>query len=216
MIIENCDAFDDVYNGVTADGIEAITSALKLSDYEHEQLERHKKLSQLADEDAVYTIRKNVHYLWLVDEFFNDAQKWLSIKSKKYDKRKKYSEKDSYDYIMGKLKEFFQVNTLEIIALSYEGYEQYLRQITFTTDSDYIFYMTIPVIENITTDNLELVNYGKIGLGYYSLEHCMNTYGLSYNVKELKPIMDEILTSEGCKKHWSKKELIGKKENYDG
>ena len=89
MIIENCDTFDDVYNGATVDGIEAITSALKLSDYEHEQLERHKKLSQLADEDVVYTIRKNVHYFWLVDKFFDGAKKWLSIKSQEYDRRKK-------------------------------------------------------------------------------------------------------------------------------
>ena len=216
MIIENCDTFDDVYNGVTADGIEAITSALKLSDYEHEQLERHKKLSQLADEDVVYTIRKNVHYFWLVDKFFDGAKKWLSIKSQEYDRAKKYSEKENYDYIVGELKNIFQVDILEIINLTYEGYEHYSRWISFTTDSDYIFHMTIPVIKNITTSNLEFVNYGKIGLGYYSSEHCMNTYGLSYNVKELRPIMDEILTSEGCKKHWSKKELIGKKDNFDG
>lgn len=91
------------YNGVTADGLKAITSALELSAYEHKKVEQHQKLSQLADEDVVYIIRKNVNYLWL-DYHFDDAQKWLTIKSQKYDKRKKYSEKDSYDYLVGYLK----------------------------------------------------------------------------------------------------------------
>ena len=44
----------------------------------------------------------------------------------------------------------------------------------------------------------------------------MNTYGSSYNVMELKTVMNEILTSESCKKHQSKKELISKEENNNG
>lgn len=46
------------YCGATSDGIKAINSAIALSTYEHQKLERHKKLSQLADEDVVNTIRK--------------------------------------------------------------------------------------------------------------------------------------------------------------
>ena len=192
-----------VYNGATADGVKAITDALELSAYEHKKLEQHKKLSQLADEDVAYMIRKNVNYLW-VDYWFDDAQKWLTIKSKKYDKRKKYAEKDAYEYLVDKLKEIFQVDTCEIIRMCYEGYEQYTRWIEFTTNSDYIFRMTIPVIERITLELMSYVNYGKIALGYYESDCCTRMCGASYNAIELKPIMDKIITSEECKKHLSK------------
>ena len=191
------------YNGVTADGLKAITSALELSAYEHKKLEQHQKLSQLADEDVVYMIRKNVNYLWF-DYHFDDVQKWLTIKSQKYDKRKKYSEKDSYDYLVGYLKEIFQVDVLEIIEMTYEGYSQYTRWITFVTNSDYVFHMTVPVIKMVTVDLLSQVNYGKIALGYYTSEHCMHMCGASYNMSDLKATMDEILAID---KHLSKTEI---------
>lgn len=194
---------DTIYNGATADGVKAITDALELSAYEHKKLERHQKLSQLADEDVAYMIRKNVNYLW-VDYYFDDAKEWLSIKTQKYNKRKKYTEKDAYEYLVYKLKEIFQVDTCEIIRMCYEGYEQYSRWIEFTTDSDYVFHMTIPVIKRITSKLMSYVNYGKIALGYFESESCRRICGTSYNAAELKPVMDEILTSEEHKKHLSK------------
>jgi hypothetical protein len=195
--------YDTIYNGATADGVKAITDALELSAYEHKKLERHKKLSELADEDVAYMIRKNVNYLW-VDYYFDGAKDWLSIKAQKYDKRKKYSEKDAYEYLVDKLKEIFQVDTCEIIRMCYEGYEQYSRWIEFTTDSDYVFHMTVPVIKRITPKLMAYVNYGKIALGYYKGESYRRVCGASYNAAELKPVMDEILTSEEHKKHLSK------------
>ena len=215
MMIETSNMIDS-YTGASSEDIKAINSALKLSAYEHEELERHEKLSQLADEEVVYTIKRKVNYIWLADYIFESARDWLSIKSQKYDKRKKYPDKENYNQLVDTLKKIFQVDTLEIITMCYEGHGRYSRWITFTTDSDYIFYMTIPVIKNITIDNIDYVNYGKIGLGYYTSEHCMNTYGSSYNVMELKTVMNEILTSESCKKHQSKKELISKEENNNG
>ena len=194
---------DTIYNGATADGIKAITDALELSAYEHKKLERHQKLSQLADEDVAYMIRKNVNYLW-VDYYFDGAKDWLSIKTQKYDKRKKYAEKDAYEYLVGKLKEIFQVDTCEIIRMCYEGYEQYSRWIEFTTDSDYVFHMTIPVIKRITPKLMSYLYYGKITLGYYVGESYRRICGASYNAGELKPVMDEILTSEEYKEHLSK------------
>ena len=200
--------FDDVYCGTNVEGIKAITSALELSAYEHKELERHKKLSQLADEDVAYTIRKNVNYMW-VDLFFDNAKEWLSIRKQKYDKRKKYKEKESYELLVNKLKEIFEVDTVEIIKMFYEGCERYSRWIEFTTDSDYVFHMTIPVVKRITPELMFYVNYGKIALGYCESESCRRMCGTSYNATELKPIMDEILTLEEHKKHLSKTEGVG-------
>jgi len=195
--------YDTIYNGTTIDGVKAITDALELSAYEHKKLERHQKLSQLADEDVAYTIRKNVNYLW-VDYYFDDAKEWLDIRTQKYDKRKKYKEKDAYEYLVNEIKEIFQVDTCEIIRMCYEGYEQYSRWIEFTTDSDYIFHMTIPVVKRITPKLMSYVYYGKVTIGYYVGENYRRICGASYNTTELKPIMDEILTSEEYKKHLSK------------
>lgn len=196
-------AEDNMYNGIKPDGAKAIADALELSAYEHKKLERHQRLSQLADEDIAYTIRRNVDYFW-ADYYFKDAQKWLSIKATKYDKRKKYPEKEAYEHLVDILKKVFQVEVLEIFSMSYEGYEQYTRWIEFTTDSDYVFHMTVPVVKRITTELMLMVNYGKIALGYYQAEHSIIICGLSYNLSELKPVMDEILSSEEHKKHWSK------------
>lgn len=200
--------YDTIYNGATADGVKAITDALELSAYEHKKLERHQKLCQLADEDVAYMIRKNVNYLW-VDYYFDGANDWLSIRSKKYDRRKKYPERDAYEYLVGKLKEIFQVGTCEIIGMCYEGYEQYTRWIEFTTDSDYVFHMTIPVIKRITPELMSYVNYGKIALGYLESECYRRMCGASYNASELKSVMNEILTSEEHKKHLSAKDEQG-------
>ncbi len=191
------------YNGVNLEGAKAISNALELSMYEHKKLERHQKLSQLADEDVAYTIRRNVDYLW-ADYYFDDANKWLSIKANRYDKRKKYSEKESYERLVDMFKEVFQTKVLEIFSMSYEGYEQYTRWIEFTTDSDYVFHMTIPVVKRITPELMSMINYGKIALGYYRAEHSIIICGSSYNLSELKPIMDEILSSGEHKNHWSK------------
>lgn len=198
--------YDTIYNGATADGVKAITDALELSAYEHKKLERHQKLSQLADEDVAYMIRKNVNYLW-VDYHFDDANDWLSIRSKKYDRRKKYPEKEAYERFVGILKEVFQVEVLEVFNMSYEGYEQYTRWIEFTTDSDYVFHMTVPVAKRITPKLMSMVDYGKIALGYYRAKHSIMMCGSSYNLSELKPVMDEILTAEEDQKHLSAKDV---------
>ena len=193
------------YNGANSEGVKAISNALELSTYEHKKLERHQKLSQLADEDVAYTIRRNVNYLW-ADYYFDNANKWLSIKANKYDKRKKYSEKESYERLVDILKEVFQTEVLEVFSMSYEGYERYTRWIEFTTDSDYVFHMTIPVVKRITPELMPMVNYGKIALGYYQAEHSIMVCGSSYNLLELKSVMDEILTAEMYQRHLSAKD----------
>ena len=188
------------YNGITTDGAKAVAEAIELSKYEHNELARHQKLSELADDNVAYTIRMNVIHLW-ADYFFDDAMAWLSIRSKKYDRRKKYHEKEAYDALVNVLKEVFQTEVLEVFSMNYEGYEQYTRWIEFTTDSDYVFHMTVPVVKRITPKLMSMVNYGKIALGYYQAEHSILVCGSSYNLLELKSVMDEILTAEMYQRH---------------
>ena len=196
---------DERYNGITTEGAKAVAEAIELSKYEHKELARHQKLSELADDDVAYTIRQNVNYLW-ADYYFDDAMAWLSIRSKKYDRRKKYPEKEAYDALVGVLKEIFKVDTLDIYRMCYEGYEQYARWIEFTTDSDYVFHMTVPVIKRITSKLMDYVLYGKVAFGYFENTSCRRICGASYNVAELKSVMDEILTTEGYQKHLSAKD----------
>ena len=196
---------DEKYNGITTDVAKAVADAIELSKYEHKELARHQKLSELADGDVAYTIRMNVIHLW-ADYYFDGAMAWLSIRSKKYDRRKKYPEKEAYDALVDVLKEVFQTEVLEVFSMSYEGYEQYTRWIEFTTDSDYVFHMTVPVVKRITPKLMSMVNYGKIALGYYQAEHSIMMCGSSYNLLELKSVMDEILTAEMYQRHLSAKD----------
>ena len=101
----------DIYNGVNKGGLDAINSAVKLSKIQKEEAKRYAKLSQLADEDLAYIIRKNVNY-GFVTYLFDSAMKWCEMRTEKYDKRRKYEEKESYNYIVDKLKEIFDIETV--------------------------------------------------------------------------------------------------------
>ena len=149
----------DIYNGVNKGGLDAINSAVKLSKIQKEEAKRYTKLSQLADEDLAYIIRKNVNY-GFVTYLFDSAMKWCEMRTGKYDKRKKYEEKESYNYIVNKLKEIFDIETLEITRMTYLGFDQCEMWIEFITNSDYVFRLEIPNINRVTTENMISLRYG--------------------------------------------------------
>ncbi len=193
----------DMYNGVNKGGLNAINSAVKLSKIQKEEAERYTKLSQLADEDLAYTIRKNVNY-GFVTYLFDSAMKWCEMRTGKYDKRRKYNEKESYDYIIGKLKKIFNVKTVEIIRMVYLGFDQCEMWIEFTTDSDYVFRLEIPNINRVTTENMVSLRYGMAGLAYYENSCCIRCVGSSYNLLDLRKTMNDIITLPEYEKHLSK------------
>lgn len=201
----NKDVVDNIYSAITKEGLNAITSAMDLSVYQHKEAERQQKLSQLAEEDLAYTIRKNVNYFW-VDYMFDSAKKWCEMRTQKYDKRKRYTEQDNYNYLISKLKEIFKVKTLEIIHMTYLGFDNCEMWIEFTTDSDYVFRLEIPNVKAITPKNMVSLRYGKAGLAYYENSCCIKCCGSSYIVTDLCKTMNDIITLPEHQKHLSKSE----------
>jgi hypothetical protein len=199
----NKDVVDNKYSAITKEGLNAITSAMDLSVYQHKEAERQQKLSLLAEEDLAYTIRKNINYFW-VDYLFDSAKKWCEMRTQKYDKRKRYTEQDNYNCLLSKLKEIFKVETLEIIRMTYLGFDQCEMWIEFTTDSDYVFRLEIPKVKAITPKNMVSLRYGKAGLAYYENSCCIINCGSSYNVLDLRKTMNDIITLPEYQKHLSK------------
>lgn len=199
------DVVDNKYSAITKEGLNAITSAMDLSVYQHKEAERQQKLSLLAEEDLAYTIRKNINYFW-VDYLFDGAKKWCEMKTQKYDKRKRYTEQDNYNCLLGMLKEIFKVETLEIIRMTYLGFDQCEMWIEFTTDNDYVFRLEIPNVKAITPKNMVSLRYGKAGLAYYENSCCIKCCGSSYIVTDLCRTMNDIITLPEHQKHLSKSE----------
>ena len=164
---------DCLYRGTDANGLKAINEAMNLMDSEQAEIDKHTRLHQLTKEDLAYQIRHNINHLWF-DYFLEDAKKWIVMRDK-CDKRKKYTEKQGYDYLVCKLKEIFDVENINILQLRTEGYDRCATWCIFTTDTDYIYYLIVPTIKNITHKNMEEVAYGQIRFGYYSAPSCMNT-----------------------------------------
>lgn len=195
---------DSLYRGTDANGIKAINEAMNLMDSEQAEIDKHTRLHQLTKEDLAYQIRHNINYLWF-EYFLEDAKKWVIMRDK-CDKRKKYQEKEGYNYLTRKLKEIFNVETLDILEFRTEGYDRYATWCIFTTDTDYIYYLIVPTIKNVSEKNMENVAYGQIKFGYYSNSSCMRTVATSYDATSFRQAMIDMTVDEDYDKHMSKTE----------
>ena len=198
---------DSLYRGTDANGIKAINEAMNLMESEKAEIDKHTRLHQLTKEDLAYQIRHNINYLWF-DYFLEDAKKWVVMRDK-CDKRKKYTEKQGYDYLVRKLKEIFDVETIDILQFRTEGYDKCATWCEFTTDDDYIYYLIVPTIKNITHKNMEDLSYGQIRFGYYSNPSCMRTVAHSYDATTFRQAMIDMTVDEDCYEHMSKTEWKG-------
>ena len=203
MFFDNVnDTEQGIYDAVSKQDLKAIEQAKNLSDEEKHECEKHEKLYNLTLEDLAYNIRAKVKYYWL-DFYIEQAIEWNSIRKGKYDKRRKYSEKDSFESITHSIQELFDDKSIEIVDLCSESYGC-AYWITFTNSSDYVFHLRTPNIKNLRANNMQELNYGKISFGYYSSEHLIDTVSTSYLGSDLKDAMHEVLTSDAYKKHYSK------------
>lgn len=198
---------DSLYRGTDANGIKVINEAMNLMKSEQAEIDKHTRLYQLTKEDLAYQIRHNINYIWF-DYFLEDAKKWIDMRDK-CDKRKKYTEKLGYDYLVSKLKEIFDVENIDILELITEGYDRFDTWCIFTTDTDYIYYLIVPTIKNVSEKNMEDVAYGQIRFGYYSNSSCMRTLAASYDATTFRQIMIDMMVNKDYDKHMSKTEWKG-------
>lgn len=77
-----------------------IETANKLSEDMAKEAAKYAKLAQLALNDKIEVMKNNLRGRWLYLTYpVKSAQKWLSMKDQEPDKRKKYDEKDSFEYL---------------------------------------------------------------------------------------------------------------------
>lgn len=180
-----------------------IAKADDLMRYEKQELQRHKKLYELAQEDLAYVIRKNVVYLW-ADGFINGAIKWLATLNTKYDKRKKYPEKNDYDILTMMLRQAFNTEHIDIINIVTYGYGAYVHRVEFITDDDYVYYVVIPNIPKLTVKNMDELLYGKLAFGYQVHNWYYKQVAKSYDLTDFVSAMTEIKLSSEHDKHYSR------------
>lgn len=201
----NTDDFDK-FRAVNNNGFTAISGARNLFNKEIEEVNRHKALQELTEQNLVREIKRNVSYMWVDKMYLENAQKWLSMRDN-CDKRRNYNEKDCFEILTRNISEALDVDRVEIYRIDICGYEMYAYSVYFTiSEYDYNFVLEIPVIKNLTVENREQTFDGKLMLGYEESRFSRVMYWHSYNLRDFKEAIKEITTSKKYKQHVSAKE----------
>ena len=192
---------------INAQSILDVGRAESLYVSECQEVDRHKRLRELTKAELVRTVRKNIHYEW-VDLFVEDAQKWLSMQKGNIDKRRKYPEKLAYDQLVRHLNSAFIREDIQILNIVSYGYDSIGYRIEFVTDSDYVFLLEVPNIENYCEGNMNDFYMGKLKFGYMRSSFCYNVEFSSYDVRTFRDTMFTIQNSPEYEKHYSKLEYM--------
>ena len=182
-------------------GVKLITNELKLFSADelvedmHKEYYKYSKLLELAKKDRIEVIKDTIRYMYYSDHLLKNAQKWLSMLKEGVDKRKHYEEKDSFDYLQNILKKEIFINSdIEIIAISFMGYENYLCMIDFKVeDSDIVFQLAIPNVSMLKEKWWDSMYGGKLALLYYQNTNSLYTICTSYKEKEINKAFIDFL-----------------------
>ena len=176
-----------------------IEAANRLSEDMAKEAAKYAKLAQLALEDKISVIKNVLRGRWLHLTYqVKGAQKWLSMKDQKLDSRKKYDEKDSFEYLTHQIEELLDLK-IEITEISVLGYDEAAFYVKFKIQEDPFgreYELAIPETEKLSKDNLDELCEGKLRLNVKSSENsCVWNYiWASYDKEELKNKFKEFLT----------------------
>lgn len=126
------------------------------------EIERLKYIINLYERERINIIKEEISYYWYSHSYIDKIRKWLEISKTKYDKRKKYEEKEAYDFISDIISsKIFLNKPIEIIDTLCGGYENYTDIIIFTCE-DMQFRLEIPNFNSMTIRNFQYANEGKL------------------------------------------------------
>ena len=200
------DAKVNKFDGASPKAFKEIKAAKDLAEYEATEKARHTKLLQLAEEDLAYTIRCNVCYPWF-DLTYAGADKWISMRTGKLDKRKKYPEEQDYINLISQLNQALDVEVDMIYALTAVGFDKYEYEMKFSIkDIDAVFYMDIPNLKVMNAEHLIDTQYGMLGLGYIQSMSSYMVLQRSYNLPDFKQTIHDFKPDDT--KHISKAEYV--------
>lgn len=176
-----------------------IEAANKLSEDMAKEAAKYAKLAELALNDKISVMRNVLRGRWLYLTYaVKPSQKWLSMKDQKLDGRKKYEEKDSFEYLTHQIEELLDLK-IEITEISVLGYDEAAFYVKFKVLEDSFgreYELAIPETEKLSKNNLDELCEGKLRINVRSSENscCWNYICASYDKEELKNKFKEFLT----------------------
>lgn len=160
---------------------------------------KYAKLAELAFNNELDVLKNTLRGKWLFLTYpVLGASKWLHMLSsdEKIDGRKKYEEKEQYEYLTRRISELLD-EEIEILEITFFGYECSAYNVVFKLKNDFFerkFELVIPETERLNKDNLDYCNYGKLRISCQLRPPCWDCIYSSYNVEELKNKFKEWLT----------------------
>ena len=98
-----------------------LNSADELVNDMYKEYCKYSKLLELAKKDRIEVIKDTVRYMYYSEKLLTSAQKWIHMRDdKSLDKRKKYEEKEDFEYLQNILREeVFKNPSLEITSIKF-------------------------------------------------------------------------------------------------
>ena len=150
---------------------------------------KYSKLLELAKKDRIEVIKDTVLYMYYSEKLLKSAQNWIFMREdKSLDKRKKYEEKEDFEYLQNILREeIFENPSLEITSIKFEGYERYNCSIEFKViESDFTkFEIVIPNLSLLNEKRWDNMHCGKLALYYEKKESVWDCICTSYKEEDI-------------------------------
>ena len=149
------------YEKLSEDKISIIDNIIQEKEKEIENL---KYTLDIFKREKVSVVKNEVEYIWFNHKNVEDIRKWLEITKTKYDKRKKYEEKDAVDFTERMLSRFiFGNREVKIYNASYLGLEHYGTIIDIFCEG-MNFEVIIPNFNNINVNNIKDAYNGMVAI----------------------------------------------------
>ena len=155
---------------------------------------KYSKLLELAKKDRIEVIKDTVRYMYYSEKLLTSAQNWILMnEDKSLDKRKKYKEKEDFEYLQNILREeIFKNPSLEITSIKFEGYERYNCSIEFKADST-MFEFVIPNLSKLNEKIWDNMHGGKLALYYEEKENVWDCICTSYKEEDVEEALKNFL-----------------------
>ena len=163
------------------------------------EAEKYQKLSELAFNDEIATIKKNLSTRWSnLTYAIGSANSWIHmlLENEKIDRRKKYEEEENYNYLTQKLNELFDAD-IYIENITFYGFDHAAYNIIFSVKNDLFshkFELMIPNIDKLNKENIYYCDYGKLRLSFMSNSSCCDYICSSYFPDDLKKALKDFQT----------------------
>ena len=158
---------------------------------------KYSKLLELAKKDRIEVIKDTIRYMYYSEKLLTSAQSRIHMREdKSLDKRKKYEEKEDFEYLQNILREeIFKNPSLEITSIKFEGYEKYNCSIEFKViESDFTkFEIVIPNLSLLNEKRWDNMHGGKLALYYEKKESVWDCICTSYKEEDIGEALKNFL-----------------------